>query len=111
MPVDLDIPLNNRDVENLSPETIHNPPELNRENFIKVCAILTDVVETRRARLNDIQNRLEQAEDTIIKLENEVESLDDADQLTNNISDLQDHLHKIAKIVSAYRVEASEINL
>ena len=100
----MEIDILTTDASDLDIEDVTNPPELNRENFVKLCAVVTDLVETRMDQLDSISQELNDLENRIMELES-------ADQVSKNVDELHEHVQRIARIVSAYRVEASQINL
>lgn len=105
MPPDIDVPMTgSNQIKDLEPDMLVDPPELNWENFVKLCAMVTTIVDQRKDRLEKIDKQL-----NVIR--NELTELEDADHVARNVEELQKHVNKLARIVSAYRVEASEINL
>jgi len=105
MPPDIDVPMSSSQrIENLEPDNLVEPPELNQKNFLKLCAMVTKLVDERKSQLNKISEELNELRDDVLELES-------ADQVSSNVDELQKHVNKLARIVSAYRVEASEIKL
>lgn len=104
MPLDIDISSGfYSDIESLKPSDLTNPPDLNQENFVKLCAVVTKLVNDRMDQLDKVHQEIED-------IRSELAELESADQVSSNVGELQKHVNKLAKIISAYRVEASELN-
>jgi len=108
IPPDIDVPIMGK-IDDLKPDDIIDPPDLNRENFLKLCAIVTELVEERRGELNRIDEEIKRIDGSVSEIRRELIELDEADDVVRNVDQLQKHVNKIARIVSAYRVEASEL--
>lgn len=77
-------------------------PELNKENFAKLCKIVTQLQIRRDSTIDNIINEIGHLEDRIDELEQRVEDVEGVDNIHGEVK-------KIAQIVSQLRVEASEL--
>lgn len=81
-------------------------PELNQENFIKLCRKVTELVEFNIEKSQEIEDRFRDLEGRLQDLEDKV---DDASMTQQELEEAMSISKQALKLVSLARVEASEL--
>jgi len=81
-------------------------PELNEENFMKLCRKVTEIQLKREDRFIELEGSIKSLEDRLHQVENK---LDETDRIVDDFSKIREDVRETAKVVSLMRVEASEL--
>jgi DNA-binding FrmR family transcriptional regulator len=103
---EIDVPSRNNNSE-LHTINSNEKPELNRENFARLCKEVTEIREKRKNLISKIEGEIRAIEKTVENIDkrlSDIESDLDVDEIRNIRGDIED----VARVISTIKTEAAD---